>query len=105
MSSSPHSSRGLKKSPINDRGSSVRNALINRAAPQKPSITEEAVNQRGIETRNRARKEAVNQRGIETRNRARKEAVNQRGIETRNRARAIKAKIKAKQFKNSQSNM
>ena len=89
MSSSPHSSRGLRKSPINDRGSSVRNALINRAAPQKPSITEEAVNQRGIETRNRARKEAVNQRGIET----------------RNRARAIKAKIKAKQFKNSQSNM
>jgi hypothetical protein len=89
MSSSPHSSRGLRKSPINDRGSSVRNALINRAAPQKPSITEEAANQRGIETRNRARKEAVNQRGIET----------------RNRARAIKAKIKAKQFKNSQSNM
>jgi len=89
MSSSPYSSRGLRKSPIDDRDSSVRNALINRAATRNPSITRDDINsirERNAANERQVRRDAIGQRGIVTRNEVRNQAANLRSELTNNSA-------------------
>ena len=89
MSSSPYSSRGLRKSPIDDRDSSVRNALINRAATRNPSINRDDMNsirERNAANERKLRRDAIGQRGIVTRNEVREEAANLRSELTNNSA-------------------